>query len=266
MITSSDNTQLKEIRKLHTKRYRGKTGLFLAEGEDLVIAALQAGWQPNGIYCGTGAPPDLVEHAAAHTVEDSALASCSTLSQGSRVLAVFAQQWSEPVGNLCVYLDGASDPGNVGTVIRSALAFADGPVILGPNCADPFSPKAVRASMGAIFARPPARATISEIAGTHLVLDANAADDLGSLKLSAPLVLCVGSERDGLSEASLDAADLRARIPMQANAPESINLAMAATVGLYICAGKLNILQSDMHNSAQAPSTSGISPSLENKE
>ncbi len=75
------------------------------------------------------------------------------------MIAVYEQRWSEPSGPLCVYLHGVRDPGNVGTVLRSALAFGASCVALGPRCADPYSPKAVRASMGAIFAVALARAS-----------------------------------------------------------------------------------------------------------
>ena len=74
-------------------------------------------------------------------------------------------KWT-PDRQLSVFLDGVKDPGNVGTIIRSAHALCDGPVIIGPRCADPYGPKAVRASMGSIFARPPARARAAEFPGT----------------------------------------------------------------------------------------------------
>src|SRR5204863_3984893 len=95
----------------------------------------------------------------------------SSLGSGTRVVGVYLERWSEPGGDLSVYLHGVRDPGNVGTIIRSAHALADGPVILGPDCADPYGPKAVRASMGSIFARPPARADFN---GTRIALERGA--------------------------------------------------------------------------------------------
>src|SRR2546423_12632725 len=154
MITSSDNQHLKRIRKLHEKKHREREGLFLAEGEDLVDAALAAGWEPDSLLI------------AGEDVEPSLLDAVSTLGSGTRVIGVFAQRWSSLRGaDLSVFMDGVADPGNVGTIIRSAHALADGPVILGAGCADPFSPKAVRASMGSVFARPPARARLDELEG-----------------------------------------------------------------------------------------------------
>jgi RNA methyltransferase, TrmH family len=222
MITSPDNQQLKVIRKLHEKKHREREGLFLAEGEDLVDAARAAGWEPETLL------------VAGEDVEPRLLDAVSTLGSGTRVIGVFRQRWSEPGGDLSVYLHGAHDPGNVGTVIRSAHAFADGPVVLGPDCADPFSPKAVRASMGSLFARPPARADLKDLPGTTIGLDPMAGVPLDEIELHPPIVLCLGAERQGLSTVPLSAVHSRARLPMRSDGPDSINVAMAATVGLWI--------------------------------
>src|SRR5205807_4053660 len=128
-------------------------------------------------------------------VDADLLASVSTLASGTRVIGVYRERWSQPGGGLSVYLHGVRDPGNVGTVIRSAHAFADGPVVLGPDCADPFSPKAVRASMGSVFARPPSRAAFEELAGTTLGLDPQASAPIHEIEMSPPVVLCLGAER-----------------------------------------------------------------------
>src|SRR5213080_1886139 len=187
MITSSNNPQLKTIRGLHDKGRREREGLFVAEGEDLVDAARAAGWEPETLL------------VAGEDVEPKLLDAVSTLGSGTRAIAIFRQRWSEPGGDLSVYLDGVHDPGNVGTVIRSAHAFADGPVILGPDCADPFSPKAVRASMGSLFARPPARASFEELTGMTVGLEPGAGRPIGEVDFDPPVVLCLGAEREGLS-------------------------------------------------------------------
>jgi TrmH family RNA methyltransferase len=140
------------------------------------------------------------------------------------VIGVFRQRWLEPGGDVSVYLHGVKDPGNIGTIIRSAHAFADGPVIVGRDCADPYSPKAVRASMGSIFARPPARARFDELAGTRVTFVAGADPEWAA---EPPLVLCFGSERGELPE-----GDIVAGIPMRPGL-DSLNVAMAATVALY---------------------------------
>jgi TrmH family RNA methyltransferase len=216
VITSKDNQQLKTIRKLLRKR-RG--GLFVAEGEDLVDAAAANGWKPELLLrAGEDVEPELLP---------------SSLGSGTRVVGVYRERWAEPRGELSVYLHGVHDPGNVGTIIRSAHALADGPVILGPDCADPFSPKAVRASMGSLFARPPARAEFAELEGTTVALERGAGAPLADLELEPPVVLCLGAEREGLPPELVDAATAVAHIPLRDHGPDSLNVAMAATVALY---------------------------------
>jgi RNA methyltransferase, TrmH family len=209
MIRSSDNDKLKTIRKLQQKRWRAKLGLFSAEGEDLVDAARDAEFV---LRAGLDVEPELLD-------------AVSTLGSGTRVIGVYRQRWSEPEGDLLVYLHGVEDPGNVGTIIRSAHALADATVVLGPGCADPYSPKAVRASMGSIFAKPPARAELAGVPARPLALDPSAARDLAGVDLSPPLVLVLGSERGEIPE-----GPETARIAVHA---DSLNVAMAATVALY---------------------------------
>ena len=215
MITSPDNQKLKEIRKL--ARSRKRSDLFIAEGEDLVDVAWEAEYVlRSGI-----------------DVEEKLLAEASTLGSGTRVIGVYRERWSEPGGHLSVWLDGVKDPGNIGTIVRSAHALCDGPVIVGPRCADPFGPKAVRASMGSIFARPPARAIAADLPGTRVALVRDAPRTLRELELHGPVVLMVGGEREGLGPDALNAAHVRARIPIRDDGPDSLNAAMAATIALY---------------------------------
>ncbi len=221
MIRSADNTKLKTIRKLQQKHWREKLGLFVAEGEDLVAAAERAGWEPEFVLrAGRDVEPDLLSQASA-------------LGSGSRAIGVYAQRWSEPGGRLMVWLHAVADPGNVGTVLRSAHALCDGPVILGTGCADPYSPKAVRASMGSVFARPPGRAAFEELPGLRIALDARAGEDVRAVSLTDQVAVCAGAERRGLPAVVLAGADEVARIPLRPDGPESLNVAMAATVAMY---------------------------------
>jgi len=248
-ITSHHNTKLREIRKLHQRRrWRERTGRFVAEGEDLLAAADAAGWTPVERYCAAGSGLAGVE------VQAELLASVSGLGSGTRALAVYQERWAErPLGPVCVALWGVGDPGNVGTILRGALAFAAGSVALGPGCADPFAPKAVRASMGAVFAVPLARVdTPAELPGLRLALIAGAGPPLAEAIASlaergrpqpaatgapaadpapAPeLTLLVGAERTGLPAEVAAQADLVAHIPI---VTDSLNAAMAATIALY---------------------------------
>src|SRR5918911_3628311 len=151
-ISSPHNDQLKEIRKLAGRRWRDKLRQFVAEGEDLIAAADAAGWEPLARLVADGSG------LAGEPVAPHLLAQVSQLGSGTRALAVYPQRWAPaPTGPLCLALWGVNDPGNVGTALRGALAFGAASVALGPGSADPYGPKAVRASMGALFAVPLAR-------------------------------------------------------------------------------------------------------------
>jgi TrmH family RNA methyltransferase len=228
-IASPQNPRLKALRKLQTKRGRSAAGSFLAEGEDLVRAAALAGRGALEGYrlAGSGlGGEDFLD------VEAYALGEVSTLGSGTRVIGVYEQRWGEPTGPLCVYLHGVGDPGNVGTVLRSAQAFGASSVVFGPRCADPHSPKAVRASMGAIFSVALARvAGVEALPGRRIALAADAPEVLsGPIEDGSAVTLLVGAEREGLPEDVMACCELRARIPI---ATESLNAAMAATVALY---------------------------------
>jgi RNA methyltransferase, TrmH family len=242
-ITSSHNPHLKDLRRLARRRERERAGRFTAEGEDLIIAAERAGWAAIEGYRVAGSELGGTRFT---DVAPEALAAVSALGSGTRAIGVYEQRWLDaPVGPLCVYLYGVRDPGNVGTVLRSALAFGASCVALGPDCADPYSPKAVRASMGALFAVGLARLTstaglldVSSLPGERIALVAGAGAPLAELctrlgdanEGPGALTLLVGSERSGLPEEVVSACEHVAHIPIAA---ESLNAAMAATVALY---------------------------------
>jgi TrmH family RNA methyltransferase len=241
-IQSPHNPRLKAVRHLHTKRGRARSGLFLAEGEDLIAAAEHAGRPLVEGYrlAGSGLGNDDF-----HEVERSALASVSALGSGTRVIGTYKQRWDTPAGPLCVYLHRVGDPGNVGTVLRSAQAFGASCVALGPGCADPHGPKAVRASMGAIFTVSLAHVSdIADLPGKRIALVAGTDQPLrgggdggsdtgpgdGARGADGAVTLLVGSERDGLPDELVAACERVASIPI---ATDSLNAAMAATVALY---------------------------------
>jgi RNA methyltransferase, TrmH family len=231
-ITSPHNQKLKTISKLtQRKRWREESGRFVAEGEDLLAAADAAGWTAVERYAaaGSGLPGD--------EVDPGVLAKASGLSSGTRALAVYEARWApQPAGPLCVYLHGISDPGNVGAVLRSAEAFAASSVALGPGTADPFSPKAVRASMGAVFGIPLARVSqIDELPGRKVALAAGAGRPLHEVDLEN-VSLLVGAERHGLPDEVIQHADETAQIPIRTH---SLNAAMAATIALYEAATRM---------------------------
>jgi RNA methyltransferase, TrmH family len=229
-ITSKTNRHLIEIRRLAGAGARDRSRRFVVEGEDLLMAADAAGVSAHYVLCAQGradtSRPGWLE------VEPSLLASVCVLRQGSRVVGVFEQRWGErPLGPLAIALWGVRDPGNVGTVIRAAQAFGASSVALGPGCADPYGPKAVRASMGAIFGMPPDRfASIAELPGRVVALVAGAERALRG-PLVGEVTLLVGGERDGVPNDVLATCDEVRAIPQVAG--DSLNAAMAATVALY---------------------------------
>ena len=195
---------------------RKERGRFVAEGEDLVAAADEAGWEP------------LVRLKAGEDVSAEALAKVSALGSGTREVAVYEERWSAAAGPLCVALWGIKDPGNVGTILRGALAFGAASVVIGPETADPYGPKAVRASMGAVFAVPLARATeVAELPQPTVALVAREGDRLTGHDAGT---LVVGAERQGLADEVVEGCDRVRHIPIQS---ESLNAAMAATIALY---------------------------------
>lgn len=232
MITSAQNEKLKTVRKLarapekpRDAAKEGRAPRFVAEGEDLIEAAAAARWPATDVLV----TPD--SGIAGTEVEPELLSKASALGSGTRAIGVYEQRWAEqPVGPICLALFGVGDPGNVGTILRGALALGAHSVALGPGCADPFGPKAVRASMGAIFHVPVCR--VEDVGALPKPTIALAAREGNQLRGPGEGTLLIGAERTGLPEAVKAAADEVAHVVI-AGASESLNAAMAATVALY---------------------------------
>ena len=216
MIVSRDNERLKLVRKLHEKRWRDKLGLFFAEGEDLVEAA-------------TAEPVDLLR--AGEDVEPRLLAEVASAPHPPRVIAVYRRDdlpaWEERPATLALWR--LADPGNVGTLIRTADAFGAA-VALSDGCADPTSPKALRASAGSIWRVPIGRYDVCvDSTQTRIALEAHRGEPLASLDLSGRVAFLLGAERVGLP-AEVE-RDVDARIPTES--VESLNVAASGAIALY---------------------------------
>ncbi|MDX6589811.1 MAG: methyltransferase, TrmH family [Solirubrobacterales bacterium] len=222
MIASPQNEKLKLVRKLRERKHREREGLFATEGEDLLEAGLGAGAEPRLLLSAAGSG------LGGEEVEPELLSTISSLGSGTRAIAVWPVVWSETAAPPCLYLHGVADPGNVGAIVRTAHALLDAAVVLGPDCADPFSPKATRASMGALFARPPVRAGLAETPAPRVGLAAHGGGGLELLAGAA--TVCLGAEREGLPDEVLTACDARVTIPLCAGAAESLNVAAAAAI------------------------------------
>lgn len=224
MITSRDNATLKLVRKLAQKKHRLETGLFAAEGEDLVEAARSAGIEPVELL------------VAGETVEPELLAGVSTLPHPARAIGVYRAA-DLPRGTRPVVLGlwRLADPGNVGALLRSADAFGAG-VSLSDGCADPLAQKALRASAGAIFRVP--LVAWGELPANRIALVSHGGEaTLAAVPLEPPLALLLGSERDGLpEELATDCCKVTIALP---GAAESLNVAAAGAIALYELARRL---------------------------
>jgi TrmH family RNA methyltransferase len=240
MIASPQNEKLKLVRKLRDRKHREREGLFATEGEDLVEAGLAAGAEPRFLLTAAGSELSLT--SGGEEVEPELLAATSSLGSGTRAIAVWPLRWSQRPAAPCVYLHGVGDPGNVGAIVRSAHALLDGTVALGPGCADPFSPKAVRASMGSIFAQPPARVELGETPAPRAALVAHGGAGLEAL--AGVATLCLGAEREGLPAEVLAQCEVEATIPLRAGGAESLNVAAAAAIAFERVASAASISDS----------------------
>lgn len=226
-ITSPHNEKLKLVRKLAQRKHRDREGLFLAEGEDLLAAARAAGREPVELLTAAGAGLGGTE------VEPGLLASVSALGSGARAIGIWRIEdaaAAHPLDGNCVYLHGVGDPANVGAIMRSTSALVEGTVVLGPRSADAHSPKAVRASMGAVFSQPIARAGVEETPSPRVALVAHGGDPLDQIG-AAPLTLVLGAEREGLPDDVLAACERRVTISLRPGT-ESLNVAAAAAIAL----------------------------------
>jgi TrmH family RNA methyltransferase len=254
-ITSAANPLVKRMRLLADRRARRREEAFVVEGVQPVWRAVEAGWQIETLIVAT----DLLGDAAAAMVADQQargvrVARLSTElfgrvsgREGPSGLAAIvrcrehsAADLAVTAGAVFVALHEIGNPGNLGTVIRTADATGSAGVILIGDTADPFAPTAVKASMGSLFgvkvARLPDAAAFLDWARAHAVTviatSGNAPADHWSVRYRPPLTILLGSEGRGLPEDLLAGADECVRIPMTGT-PESLNLAVAAGVMLY---------------------------------
>ena len=213
MIQSKDNDRLKLVRKLHERKWRDKLGLFFVEGEDAIEAA-------------TAAPVDLLR--AGEDVEPRLLADVASAPHPPRVVGVYRRKdlpaWEDR--GVALALWRLADPGNVGTLIRTADAFGAS-VALSDGCADPTSPKALRASAGSIWRVPLGQ--WSDAGGTGVALVAHGGQPLGDLDLTGQVAFMLGAEREGLPDEV--ERDFDATIPIVG--AESLNVAASGAIALY---------------------------------
>ncbi|WP_421928470.1 TrmH family RNA methyltransferase [Neoaquamicrobium sediminum] len=255
-VTSLSNPIVKDIRALAMKKFRDQQNAFMAEGLKLVIDAFDLGWTIRTlVFAKAQRGNPTVEKIAARTVaagglvleaSEKVLGAITRRDNPQMVVGVFQQRWAalkdiRPAdGDVWIALDRVRDPGNLGTVIRTADAVGAKGVILVGETTDPFSVETVRATMGSVFAVPVARAGVeaflawgkgvqATFVGTHLKgsVDYRTVD-----YAKGPVVLVMGNEQQGLPDELAASCDALIRIP-QAGRADSLNLAVATGVALY---------------------------------
>lgn len=255
LITSLTNDTIKAVRALHMRKEREATGRFLAEGLKFIGEALDQGRAPVMLLVGQDARPHpLLDRAKAETlkgggqiivVTHAILEKISRRDNPQTVLGVFEQVYTpldaiRPDAKPCwVALEQVRDPGNLGTIIRTADSAGCGGVILIGDCVDPFSVEAVRATMGSVFAVSISKATREEfltwraswpgsVIGTRL----DATHGYRDSPVRHPALIMMGNEQAGLTDELAAACDLNVKIPMRGRA-DSLNLAIATGIMAY---------------------------------
>jgi RNA methyltransferase, TrmH family len=256
LITSLSNDRIKAIRALDMRKERKETGLFVAEGASILITARQHGFKPQTLVYQTNMGQTAVHrelisealNAGSDVLEvtEAVLSKLASKDNPQAMLGVFEQRWTNAPRPAALKLDACwlaleevRDPGNLGTIIRTADAVGASGIILIGNCCDAYARETVRATMGSIFAMPLVRMSREEflasrsewpgdVVGTHL----NGKEDFRKVQLRAPTLLVMGSEGPGLSESLTRACSKLVKIPMAGDL-DSLNLAVATALTLY---------------------------------
>ena len=254
-ITSLNNPAVKAARALHMRKEREESGLFLAEGLKIITEAVELGRQPRLLLHSAEAAGHPLLRAAATVARETVEVTPAILAKISRrdnpqtVLGIFEQTFTpleaiEPASARCwVALQAVRDPGNLGTILRTADAAGCGGVILVGDCCDPYSVEAVRATMGSIFAVAIARTSVAEFIGWRRTWPGSvvgtlltATKDFRTADYRAPTLILMGNEQAGLPPELADICDTTVKIPMRGRA-DSLNLAVATGVMIYAATG-----------------------------
>ncbi len=237
-ITSQQNPHIKLVKSLEDKKARREHGLFVAEGIDMLERAMVCGWLPE-LYLATK-PAWIWDAHKPLLVSDKIMSTLSAQNNPHEVLATFKQRWQPHPGKtgLWLALEDIRDPGNLGTIIRTADAAGAAGIILAGDCCDPFAPECVRASTGSIFAMPlvkmPTAQFVEFLSGWpgESVGTSMGATASYRREYNRPTLIAMGSESRGLSAPISAACKSLVSIPMRKGV-ESLNVATAAALLLY---------------------------------
>jgi TrmH family RNA methyltransferase len=236
-ITARKNPLLQQVRKLLTSRKeREASGLFVADGTKLLAEAVRYWPGLDTVILSDGVQAQVPEHVRLIRVPEDVMASISPMQtpQGALFLCRLPEKTAFRPKPGMLLLDGIQDPGNLGTILRTADAL-DVPVALLEGCADPYSHKTVRASMGAVFRSPVVTTTWQEVRQSGIPVAVTALSDTAVDIRQADLksmAVVIGSEGQGVRQEILDAADAQLIIPMNPRC-ESLNAAIAASIVMW---------------------------------
>lgn len=242
IILSRQNPLVKELASLKEKKGRRRTGTFLVEGHKMVREAVASGMDVVRLILREDYAGETYGLPAVRLGRDAFAAVCDEKTpQGIAAEVAIPLRSVQPPQGRCLLLDGLQDPANVGAIIRTAVAAGYEDVYLA-GCADPFSPKSVRASMSGVFFARIMQGTqeeiLSAIAGMPVIAADMGGEDVFSYVAPEKFCLAVGSEGSGLSALVRGRADVTVRIPMDART-ESLNAAVSAGILMYALRTKI---------------------------
>ncbi|MFD1414062.1 TrmH family RNA methyltransferase [Oceanobacillus jeddahense] len=241
MITSVKNEKIKTLKKLHQRKYRKQTNTFLIEGTHLIEEALVSNWVTKEIIISEEVSvPEAADNVPIIKVTEQVFKELSFTASPQGIMAVVEMKKEDEVsGEVIVLLDAIQDPGNLGTIIRTADAAGTEGIILGDGCVDLYNDKVIRATQGSIFHLPIMHADVEEAAARLKEADYNIwatalekAENYKELSIPPKTAIIFGNEGAGVKESLLETADERVTIPILGKA-ESLNVSIAAGILLY---------------------------------
>ena len=240
ILTSKNNPLIKETAALKEKKARKEQGMFLVEGRKMAVECQRSDFEIDRVFVAesyAGGNPFAEEKTVRVSDDVFRFLSDEKTPQGILCrIKIPTRALTAPKGK-CLLLDGVADPGNVGTIIRTANAAGYEEIYLTEECADPYSPKSVRASMSGVFFTKIYRGNRAEIlsvlAETPIVVADMAGENVFSFAAPKRFALAIGNEANGISDMVQERATHTVKIPMQAT-QESLNAAISAGIIMYV--------------------------------
>lgn len=236
LYTSIDNKKIKDIKKLHTKKYRDKTGLFLVEGEHLVLEAYKTGHLVELLLEEDQVFPLSVE---TNYITQNVLKYISELDTPQKIIGICKKKDNKEYGDRILVLDDIQDPGNLGTIIRSCVAFNIDTILMSNNSVDLYNSKVVRASQGLIFhlniIRSDLLLELPKLKDDHFYIygtKVTHGSDIKSIAKKEKFAIIMGNEGNGMCEEVTELCDEYIYIKMN-EACESLNVGVATSIILY---------------------------------